>query len=60
MAVTPAKRNHFYDFPVDARYLQVVRHPAVGGDVPGLHALPGTGQPGGDAAGDQRRAPGAS
>ncbi len=32
----------------------------MGGDVPGLHALPWKREPGGDAAGDQRREAGAA
>ena len=39
---------------------QVFRHLTVGGHVPGLHALPWAWQPGGDAAGDERRPPGAT
>ena len=35
-------------------HVQVIRDPAVGGDVPGLHALPGPRQPGGHAARHQR------
>ncbi len=38
----------------------VLWDPAVGGDVAGLHALPGPGQPGGHAAGDERGPPGAA
>lgn len=35
-------------------FSQVIWNPAVGGHVPGLHALPRPSQPGGDAACDQR------